>query len=64
MVVGSNPDTVYWMDVSDARELFQIKNNKNKGSEMGHIKKIKKEASKTYMLGVVADPVALAKYGL
>jgi hypothetical protein len=38
-VVGSNPSTVYWMDVSDA-SYYIHKNNKNKGSGMGQTKKI------------------------
>jgi hypothetical protein len=38
-VVGSNPDTVYWMDASD---LLAIKLKKNKGSQMGHQKYVKK----------------------
>jgi len=42
-VVGSNPDTVYWMDVSVAS--YKIKKKKrNKVSQMGHKKKnIKKK---------------------
>jgi hypothetical protein len=39
-VVGLNPGTVYWMDVSDANYYIH-KNNKNKGSSMGHIKQKK-----------------------
>ncbi len=34
-----NPDTIYWMDVSDAS--YYIQNNKNKGSQMGHTEKNK-----------------------
>jgi hypothetical protein len=34
-VVGSNPGTVYWMDVS---HLLKEK-SENKGSQMGHTKK-------------------------
>ncbi len=41
-VVGSNPGTVYWMDVSDASYYIQ-ENNENKGSRMGHTKKIFKK---------------------
>ncbi len=37
-VVGSNPDTVYWMDVSVA-SLYIIEKYRNKGSQMGHTKK-------------------------
>jgi predicted acetyltransferase len=33
-VVGSNPDIVYWMDVSVAR-YYIIKNYGNKGSQLG-----------------------------
>ena len=39
-VMGSNPGTVYWMDVSDASYYIQ-ENNENKGSRMGHTKKNK-----------------------
>jgi hypothetical protein len=40
-VVGSNPDTVYWMDVSNASYYINIQeNNKNKGSRTGQTKKI------------------------
>ncbi len=40
-VVGSNPGTVYWMDVSNASYYINIhKNNENKGSRIGHTKKI------------------------
>jgi hypothetical protein len=43
-VVGSNPSTIYWMDVSDASYYINIhKNNKNKGSRMGHTKNIFKK---------------------
>jgi hypothetical protein len=35
-VVGSNP-AVYWMDVSNA-SYYIHKNNKNKGSRLGHTK--------------------------
>jgi hypothetical protein len=37
-VMGSNPGTIYWMDVSDDRYYIQ-ENNENKGSKMGHTKK-------------------------
>jgi hypothetical protein len=37
-IVGSNPGTVYWMDVSDA-SYYIIENIENKGSQMGHTKK-------------------------
>ncbi len=40
-VVGSNP-AVYWMDVSDA-SYYIHENNENKGSRMGHTKKIFKK---------------------
>jgi hypothetical protein len=33
-VVGSNPSSVYWMDVSDAGYYIH-ENNENKGSQMG-----------------------------
>jgi hypothetical protein len=42
VIVGSNPGTVYWMDVSDASYYIQ-ENNENKGSRMGHTKKILKK---------------------
>ncbi len=43
-VVGSNPDTVYWMDVSDASYNINIQeNNENKGSPTGHTKKLFKK---------------------
>jgi hypothetical protein len=38
-IVSSNPGTVYWMDISDAS--YHI--HKNKGSQMGHTKKIIKK---------------------
>ena len=42
-VVGSNSDTVYWMDVSVA-SYYIIEKYRNKGSQMGHTKKnIKKK---------------------
>jgi hypothetical protein len=40
--VSSNPGTVYWMDVSDALHKTH-ENNENKGSRMGHTKKIFKK---------------------
>ena len=43
-VLGSNPSTIYWMNVSDASYYKNIhENNKNKGSRMGHTKKIIKK---------------------
>jgi hypothetical protein len=40
-VMGSNTGTVYWMDVSNASYYINAhENNKNKGSQMGHTKKI------------------------
>ncbi len=44
-VLSSNPGTVYWMDVSDASYYIQkpMKINENKGSQMGHTKKIFKK---------------------
>jgi hypothetical protein len=41
--VGLNPDTVYWMDVSIAS--YYIIENENKGSQMGHTKKLLKNNS-------------------
>ena len=43
-IVGSNPGTVYWMDVSDA-SYYIIENIENKGSQMGHTKKIFKKVT-------------------
>jgi len=46
-VVGSNPGTIYWMDVSDDSYYINInvhENNKNKGSQKGHTKKICKKS--------------------
>jgi hypothetical protein len=39
--VGSNPDTIYWMDVSIASYYIKFihKNNENTGGQMGHTKK-------------------------
>jgi hypothetical protein len=37
-VVGSNPFTLHWMDVSDLRLKIE-----NKGSQMGHTKKLFKK---------------------
>ena len=37
-VVSSSPDTVFWMDVSDASYYIE-ENNENKGSQMRHTKK-------------------------
>jgi hypothetical protein len=39
-VVSSNPDTVYWMDVSDAKAITLSRKWGKKGSQMGHTKKI------------------------
>ncbi len=40
-VMCSNPETIYWMDVSDANYYINIdKCNKNKDSQMGHTNKI------------------------
>jgi hypothetical protein len=36
--VGSNPETIYWMDVSDA-SYYIHENNENKGSRIGFTKK-------------------------
>jgi uncharacterized protein (DUF427 family) len=36
-VVGSNPGTVYWMDVSHGASYY-IKKKKKKSSQMGHSK--------------------------
>jgi hypothetical protein len=44
-IVGSNPGTVYWMDVSDASYYIKEK-LKNKGSQMGHTKKKFKKGMK------------------
>ena len=41
-VIGSNPNTVYWMGLIDAGYYIH-KNNKNKGSRMGHTKTILKK---------------------
>ncbi len=50
-VVGSNPGTVYWMDVRHASYYIQ-ENNENKGSRMGHTKKkIKKKKTYTFQTG-------------
>jgi hypothetical protein len=38
-VVGSNPSTVNWMDVSDDASYYIKKKIENKGSQMGHTKK-------------------------
>ncbi len=37
-VVGSNPGTIYWMDISDDAAIT-LKKFENKGSQMGHTKK-------------------------
>jgi hypothetical protein len=41
--MGLNPGTVYWMDVSDASYNIKPENSENKGSRMGHTKKIFKK---------------------
>jgi hypothetical protein len=47
-VLGSKPGTVYWMDVSNSSDYIIIhENNKNKGSQVGHTKKIFKKTIKT-----------------
>jgi hypothetical protein len=38
-VVGSNPDSIYWMDVSDLLAIT-LRKIENKGSQMGQTKKI------------------------
>ncbi len=44
-IVGSNPGTVYWMDVSNA--CYYIKEKiENKGSQIGHTKKYLKIKNK------------------
>ncbi len=65
-VVGSNPGTVYWMDVCDASYYIKPENNENKGSRMGHTKKkkkrfvriswIHKNRSKLLKVGWICDP--------
>ncbi len=48
-IVGSNPGTVYWMDVSDDASYYIKRKIENKGSQMRHIKKIfKKKKKKIY----------------
>ena len=37
-VVGSNPGTIYWMDVSDLLAITLKEKLENKGSQMGHTK--------------------------
>jgi hypothetical protein len=50
-VVGSNPSTIYWMDVSDATSYYIQENNENKGSRMGHTKKnILKKSNLQFMV--------------
>ena len=39
MTKSSNPDTLYWMDVSVA-SYYIIEKNGNKSNQMGHTKKI------------------------
>jgi hypothetical protein len=51
-VLGSNPSTVYWMDVSDDSYCMYIhRNNKNKGSQKGQIRK-KKFKKEKYCLSI------------
>jgi hypothetical protein len=45
-VVGSNPSTVYWMDVSNLLAIT-LKKIENKGSQMGHTKKYSLKKSLT-----------------
>jgi hypothetical protein len=53
-VMSSNPGTIYWMDVSDASCYIQ-ENIENKGSRMGHTKKvIKKKTKKTTLTAITA----------
>jgi hypothetical protein len=47
-IVGSNPGTKYRMDVSDA-SYYIIEKLKNKGSQMGHTKKIFKKKKYIYL---------------
>jgi hypothetical protein len=49
-VVGLNPGTVYWMDVSNASYNIH-KYNKNKGSQMGRTKKVLKKKPKKTLAG-------------
>ncbi len=44
-VVGMNPGTIYWMDVSDASYNIH-KYNENNGSQMGRTKKVLKKKNK------------------
>jgi hypothetical protein len=44
-IMGSNPCTVYWMDVSDA-SYYNKRKIENKGSQMGHTKKYFKNKTK------------------
>jgi hypothetical protein len=41
--VGLNPDTVYWIDVSNLLAITLKRNIENKGSLMGHTKIKKNE---------------------
>ncbi len=45
-VVGSNPDTVYWMNVSDDANYYLKRKIKNKGGQMWHTKKLEKKFNK------------------
>jgi hypothetical protein len=53
-VLGLSPDTVYWMDLSDARYYIH-ENNKNRGSRMGHTKKkiFKKNITVNIMYSII-----------
>jgi hypothetical protein len=43
-VVGSNPGTVYCMDVSNDASFFIKRKIENKDSQMGHTKRISKKS--------------------
>jgi hypothetical protein len=43
-VMGSNPGTVYWMDVSHDASYSIKRKMENKGSQMGHTKTIFKKS--------------------
>ncbi len=54
-VVGSNPDTVYWMGVIDASyytNIYEI--NENKGSQMGDTKTKQKKKKKNVSANLTA----------
>jgi hypothetical protein len=40
-VMGSKPDTIYWIDVSNLLAITLKRKIENKGSQMRHTKKIK-----------------------